>query len=183
MLQNLALLNVLCSVSKVLNARCGGRSPGVSLLPRTAGLTRRSSGRPTAGHVRLSPARPCRRCPPLTFNVRPPRRHMTHRHGPAKLPSTKSAAAKSASGCPSAGGQRANRLSHRVLLRSTARAPESRMAQRPAQRLEGCHRLVAVGRSAARLVSFTQHRRPNPAIELTASSGLRPPPAAAHVKR
>ena len=108
---------------------------------------------------------------------------MRERHFVAKLPSAKGAFAKSALGCPSAGGQRANRLVHRALSRGPARALEARMAQRSAQRLEGCHRLVAVSRSAARLVSFTQRHRPNPAIELTASSGLRPPPAAAHVKR
>ena len=146
-------------------------------------LTRRSSGRPTAGHVRPSSGRPCRRRPPLTFNVRPPRGHMRKHQHFARLPCAAGALAEFASGCPSAGGQRTIELSHRALSRSSARASEFRMAQRSAQRLKGCLRLVAVGRSAARSVSFTQHRRPNPAIELTASSGLRPPPAAAHVKR
>ena len=182
-LQTLAWLTVLRSVSKVFSTWCRGHSSAVSHSPHTAGLTRRSSGRSTAGHVWLSSERPCRRCPPLTSYVRPPRRHMRERQHFAKLPCATGALAESARGCPSAGGQRAIELSHRALLRSSACVSESRMAQRFAQRLEGCHPLVALGRSAARLVSFAQHHRPNPAIELTASSGLRPPPAAAHVKR
>ena len=70
-LQNLLWLNVLCSVSKVFNACCCGRSPALSRALPTAGLTRRSSGRSTAGRVRLASERPCRRCPPLTSYVRP----------------------------------------------------------------------------------------------------------------
>jgi len=108
---------------------------------------------------------------------------MRQRQHFAKLPSTSGALAESSLGCPSVGGQRNNELSRLALAQRLGRLSKSRMAQSPAQRLEGCRPLVAGGRSVARQVSLTQHHRPNPAIELTASSGLRPPPAAAHVKR
>ena len=136
-------------------------------------LTLPSSGRFPAGCARF--------LPPLMSNVRPPRRHMSHRHAPARLPSTSGAVAESALGCPSAGGQRTIGLSHQVLTQSAARASESRMAQGSVQRLEGCHPMVA--RLLVGAFTFASHRRPNPAIELTASSGLRPLPASAHVKR
>lgn len=136
-------------------------------MPLLACLTRHSSG-PACGR-------------PLSSNVRPPRRPMSHRHAPARLPSTNGAVAESALGCPSAGGQRTIGLSHQVLSQSSARASESRMAQGSVQRLEGRHSLVA--RLLVGAFTFASHRRPNPAIELTASSGLRPPPASAHVKR
>ena len=99
----------------------------------------------------------------------------------ASLPIVTGALAEVASGCPSAGGQRTIGLSHQVLSQSPARASESRMAQRFVQRLEGLQRLLPW--SLAGAFAFAPHHRPNPAIELTASSGLRPPPAAAHVKR
>jgi hypothetical protein len=188
-LQNLAWLNVVRSVSKVFNACCRGRSTALSLSPPTAGLTRRSSGRPTAGQVRLASQQPCRRCPPLTFNVRPPRRHMTHRHAPAKLPSAKDAAAKSASGCPSVGGQRTIGLSHRTLSRRSARPSESRMAQRSVQRLNGLQRVLSW--SLAGAFTCISHRRPNPSVKRTVNGGPRsaafgnavPPSSAAYLKR
>ena len=106
---------------------------------------------------------------------------MRERQRLASFPSVTGALAKVVSGCPSAGGQRAVGLSHQVLSQSAARASESRMAQGSVQRLEGRHSLVA--RLLVGVFTFASHRRPNPAIELTASSGLRPPPASAHVKR
>ena len=141
-LQNLAWLNVLCSVSKVFITWLRGRSPAVSHSPLTAGLTRRSSGRSTAGQVWLSPERPCRRCPPLTSNVRPPRRHMRERQHFAISPRATGALAEFASGCPSIGGQRASRFPHQALSQSSTRPSESRVAQRPVQRLEGLQHLL-----------------------------------------
>ena len=151
----------------------GSSSSGSKVRYCSRRLTLPSSGRFPAGCARFQP--------PLMSNVRPPRRHMTHRHASAALPCAKGAAAKSASGCPSAGGQRTIKLSHRALSQSSARASESCMAQRSVQRLEGLQHLSLW--SLAGALPFTCHHRPNPAIELTASSGLRPPPAAAHVKR
>ena len=99
----------------------------------------------------------------------------------AILPIVTGALAEVAPGCPSAGGQRTIGLSHQVLSQSAERASESRMAQRPVQRLNGPQRSLPW--SLAGAFAFARHHRPNPAIERTASSGLRPPPAAAHVKR
>jgi len=180
-LQNHAWLRVLCSVSKVFNTCRHGRSAGRSLSLHTAGLTRRSSGRPTAGHFELSSARPCRCCPPLTSYVRPPRTLMSHRHASATSPIAEVVVPTFVSGCASAGGQRSNRFSHRAPLRSWAGTSKSRMAQRSVQRLKGVQRSLPW--SLAGAFTLALHRRPNPAIELTASSGLRPPPASAHVKR
>jgi len=167
-LQNHAWLNVQCSVSKGFNACCRGRSPGLSHSLRTAGLTRRSSGRPTAGHVRLSSYRPCRRWSPLTSNVRPPRRLTRERHVLARQASTKRVVATFASGRPSAGGQRTIALSHRALSQHSAPAPESRMAQRSVQRLKGLQRLWP--RSLAGVSTFAPHRRPNPSVKRTPNS-------------
>ena len=106
---------------------------------------------------------------------------MSLRYAPAKFPRGQGAHAEVAWGCPSAGGQRTIELSHRALSQRSARHTESRMAQRSEQRLEGPQHLLPW--SLAGVLPFICHHRPNPAIELTASSGLRPPPAAAHVKR
>ena len=170
-LQNLAWLNFLPSVSKVLNVCCRGCSSRLSLSPPTAGLTRRSSGRSTAGHARLSPELPCRRCPPLTFNVRPPRRHMSHRYASVRSPIAKGAVAAAAPGCPSFGGQRAIRLSHRVLSQSAERASKSCMAQRSVQRLQ-CHQR-SLPWSLVGVFTCAPHRRPNPSVKRTPNSGPR----------
>jgi len=187
--QNPACVNVRCSVSKVFSTQCRGLSPVLSLSPPTAGLTCRSSGRPTAGHVRLSSERPCRRCPPLTFNVRPARRHMRKCQHFASLPSAPGAGAESASGCPSAGGQRTIGLLHRALSQSEARTSKARMAQRSVQRL------VSLQRSSpwalAGPLAFTSHRRPNPSVKRTSNGGPRsavsgkavPPLASAYLIR
>jgi len=106
---------------------------------------------------------------------------MSHRHASTKLPRTKGVTAAFASGCPSAGGRRIIRLARRALSHRLVRASESRMAQRYVQRLEGPQHLLLW--SLAGAFTFASLRQPNPAIERTASSGLRPPPAAAHVKR
>jgi len=104
-------------------------------------------------------------------NVRPPRRHMTHRHASAKLPIAKGAAAEVASGCPSAGGQRASQLSHRALSRSSARASEWHMPQHSLQRLEGLR--CSSPWSLAAAFTFASHRRPNPSVKRTVNSGPR----------
>ena len=148
---------------------------------RNRALTLPSRGRATSGFAG------CR--PPLMSNVRPPRRHMTHRHAPAKLPSAKGAVANSVSGCPSAGGQRANRLVHRALSQSPARPSESRMAQRPVQRLKGLQRSLQW--SLAGACTFASRRRPNPSVKRTSNGGPRsavsgkvvPPLAAAYLIR
>ena len=189
MLQNPAWLNVLYSVSKVFNACCRGRSSALSRASLTAGLTHRSSGRATAGHARLSSARPCRRCPPLTSYVRPPRRYMSHLHVPARFPSAKGALAESAWGCPSAGGQRTDCVAHRALSQRSVRASESRMAQRPAQRLNGLH--CSSRSSLAGVITFASQRRPNPSVKRTVNGGPRsavfgeamPPLSAAYLQR
>jgi len=106
---------------------------------------------------------------------------MRRRQRFASLSIVAGALAEVAPGRPSAGGQRTIALSHPVLSQRSARASESRMAQRSVQRLEGLQRSLPW--SFAGAFAFAPHHRPNPAIELTASSGLRPPAAAAHVKR
>jgi hypothetical protein len=90
---------------------------------------------------------------------------MSHPHASAKLPIAKGAAAKSALGCPSAGGQQANGLSHRALAQSSVRASESLMAQSPTQRFKGHQCLVA--QSFGSKPNFIQHRLPNPAVKRT----------------
>ena len=163
-LQNLTWLIVLCSVSKVFNTCCRGRSPGRSLSPRAAGLTLPSSGRLPAGFARLQPQ--------LMSNVRPPRRLMLHRYASARLPFTEGVVAEVASGCPFVGGQRTNRLSHRTLPQRLARASESRMAQRSVRRLKGLQRSALWSLACAFTVA--SHRRPNPSVKRTPNSGPRP---------
>jgi len=188
-LHNLAWLKVQCSVSKVFNACCCGRSPAHSLSLHIAGLTRRSSGQSTAWQVGLASARPCRRCLPLTFNVRPPRRLMRNCQHFAMLPNAAGALAEVAPGRPSAGGQRTIRLARRALLRSPERPSESRMAQRSAQRLEGLQCLLPW--SLAGAFTFAPHGRPNPSVKRTVNGGPRsagfgaavPPLSAAYLQR
>ena len=107
----------------------------------------------------------------------------------ASLPSVTGALAEVASSCPSAGGQRTIELSHRVLSQSSARASESRMAQRSVQRLKGLQRSLPW--SLATPLAFTSHRRPNPSVKRTVNGGPRsavsgnavPPLSAAYLKR
>jgi hypothetical protein len=97
---------------------------------------------------------------------------MTHRHAPAKLPSANRVVAKSAPGCPSAGGQRTIELSHRALSQRSVHPSESRMAQRPGQRLKGVQRSLPW--ALAEAFAFASHRRPNPSVKRTPNGGPRP---------
>ena len=114
---------------------------------------------------------------------------MSLRYASASFPSGQGALAESASGCPSAGGQRTIEPSHRALSQSSARASESTMAQRPVQRLKGLQRLLP--RSLAGAVAFASHRRPNPSVKRTVNGGPRsagfgkavPPLSAAYLIR
>jgi hypothetical protein len=107
----------------------------------------------------------------------------------AMLPGAAGALAKVASGCPSGGGQRTNELWHRALSQSSARAPESCMAHRHAQRLNGLQRLLP--RSLVGGSTFISHRRPNPSVKRTVNGGPRsavcgeavPPLSAAYLQR
>jgi len=94
---------------------------------------------------------------------------MSHRHASAKLSIAKGTFAEVVSGCPSAGGQRANRLSHQALCQSSVRPSESCMAQRPVQRLKSLQRLLPW--SLAGSFAFASHRRPNPSVKRTPNSG------------
>jgi len=110
-------------------------------------------------------------------------------YAPARFPRGQGAHAESASGCPSAGGQRTIELSHRALSQSSAGASESRMAQRPVQLLKGLQRLLL--RSLAGAFTCTSHRRPNPSVKRTVNGGARsavsgaavPPLSAAYLIR
>ena len=114
---------------------------------------------------------------------------MRERYVFAMLPSAAGALAESASGCPSAGGQRAIRLAHRSLSQRLVRHSKFSMSQRPMQRLEGRQHLVP--RSLAGGFTFISHRRPNPSVKRTVNGGPRsagfgkavPPLCAAYLKR
>jgi len=88
-----------------------------------------------------------------------------------RLPSAQSVAATFALGCPSVGGQRANRLSHPAPSLSWPPASESRVAQRSAQRLKGLQRLSPW--SLAGAFTFPPRRRPNPSVKRTVNGGPR----------
>jgi len=114
---------------------------------------------------------------------------MSPRYAPATFPSGQGAHAESASGCPSGGGQRTIGLSRRPLSQSLEGAPESRMAQRLVQRLEGLHHSLPW--SLAGAFTFVSHRRPNPSVKRTVNGGPRsagfgkavPPLSAAYLIR
>ena len=114
---------------------------------------------------------------------------MSHRYAPARSLSGQGAYAEVASGCPSAGGQRAIGLSHRALSHSSGRASEFGMAQRSLQRLKGLE--SSWPWSLAGPLAFTSHRRPNPSVKRTVNGGARsagfgeavPPLSAAYLKR
>jgi len=88
-----------------------------------------------------------------------------------KLPSAQGIAAESAWGCPSAGGPRTIKLSHRALSQRLVRVSESCVAQSSVQRLKGLQRLLP--RSLAGVCTFAPHRRPNLSVKRTPNSGPR----------
>jgi hypothetical protein len=90
---------------------------------------------------------------------------MSQSHTSAALPIANGAVAEVVLGCPSAGGQRTNGLSHRTFPPRTVRPSEFGMAQGSVQRLAGHEGLVLWSFGCRR--SFMQHRLPNPAVKRT----------------
>ena len=100
--------------------------------------------------------------------------------------------------CPSCGGQRVSSCSHLVKHRWFQRWPRSsrgntvmvmssvhkpRHGSNSRLRLAGLVKPGALRCSAPSLTWANAQQPPNPSIERTVSSGLRPLPTAAHVKR